>query len=141
MNDTELRTSIDAWFAQYDAYSKTGDVERMADMALFPIHVITDDSAGNGHAENWGRAEFVEIMSGAMAGTPPDMEMTTTRTPFFLSNSMVTVITNATVTAGGQRYDMCYADVLVKIDGEWKFQTMAQSGWGDMLKARPNAIV
>jgi hypothetical protein len=37
---------------------------------------------------------------------------------------------------GTQEQTMRYADVLVKVDGKWKFQTMAQSGWGDMLKAQ-----
>ncbi len=30
---------------------------------------------------------------------------------------------------------MRYDDIVVELNGQWKFQTMAQSGWGDMLKA------
>jgi hypothetical protein len=136
MSDLELKQSIDAWFAEYDTLSKNGDVEGMANMALFPIHVITDDSTGNGYAENWTREQFIRLMSEAMKGTPADVDMKTTRIPFFLTKDLVAVITNATVTAGGQAHEMCYADILVKVDGRWKFQTMAQGGWGDMLKSQ-----
>jgi hypothetical protein len=62
--------------------------------------------------------------------------MKMTRTPFFLTNNLVAVITDAVVTGGGQVYEMRYADILVKVDGQWKFQTMVQGGWGDMLKSQ-----
>tara|TARA_B110001454_G_scaffold16145_1_gene14539 strand:+ start:34542 stop:34835 length:294 start_codon:yes stop_codon:yes gene_type:complete len=29
-----------------------------------------------------------------------------------------------------------YVDILVREGGKWKFQTMAQAGWGDLLKTR-----
>lgn len=64
------------------------------------------------------------------------METKTARTPFFLSNNLVVVITDAAITVGVQKQTMRYADVLAKVDGKWRFQTMAQSGWGDMLKAQ-----
>ena len=136
MSDLELKQSIDSWFAEYDNLSKKGDVEGMANMAMFPIHVITDDSTGNGYAESWTRDQFIRIMTEAMKGTPTDMDMKTTRTPFFLTKDLVAVITNATVTGGGQVHQMCYADILVKVNGSWKFQTMVQGGWGDMLKSQ-----
>ncbi|HQY94307.1 nuclear transport factor 2 family protein [Caldilinea sp.] len=137
MSDIELKRSIDAWFAEYDAHSQQGDVEGMAEMAMFPLHVITDDGAGNGYTENWTRAQFVQTMTAAMQDTPPDLDMQMTRTPFFLTGNLVAVITDAVVTGGGQVYAMRYADILVKVDGQWKFQTMVQGGWGDMLKSQP----
>jgi hypothetical protein len=137
-NQTEeaQRRSIDEWFATYDALSLSGDVEGMANMAMFPIHVVTETSDGNGYAEDWTRVQFVQTMREAMQGTPKDMHMKTTRTPFFLSPDMVVVITDATFTIGDKTQSTRYADILVKASGDWKFQTMAQSGWGDMLKAR-----
>lgn len=32
----EERASLDAWFQEYDAHCTKADVERMADMAVFP---------------------------------------------------------------------------------------------------------
>ncbi len=134
--DEKQRRSVDKWFATYDALSLSGDVEGMADMALFPIHVVTETSDGNGYAEDWTREQFVQTMREAMQETPKDMQMKTTRTPFFLSPNMVAIITDATFTMGDQTQSTRYADILVKAGGDWKFQTMAQSGWGDMLRAR-----
>ena len=45
--------------------------------------------------------------------------MKMTRTPFFLTGNLVAVITDAVVTGGGQVYAMRYADILVKVDGQW----------------------
>jgi hypothetical protein len=132
----EQKQSVDLWFAEYDELSKTGNIEGMADMAMFPIHVITDDSSGHGYAENWDREQFVRTMTEATKGTLKDMKMETVRTPFFLSDNLVVVITDAVIIMNEQEQTMRYADVLVMVDGRWKFQTMAQSGWGDMLKAK-----
>ena len=136
MTNDDQRQSVEAWFAAYDALSLKGDVEGMAGMALFPIHVVTETANGNGYAEDWTREQFIQTMREAMQGTSKDMQMKAVRTPFFLSPDMAVVITDAEVTTGSNTQSMRYADILVKVDGQWKFQTMAQSGWGDMLKAR-----
>lgn len=134
--DAEQKQSVDAWFAEFDELSRQGDVEGMANMAMFPVHVITDDSGGNGYAENWTRDEFVRTMTAAMKDTAATMEMKARRAPFFLTQCIVVVITDATVTMDAQERSLRYADILVKLDGQWKFQTMAQGGWGDMLKTQ-----
>lgn len=136
MTTDQERQSINAWFSAYDALSIEGDVDGMADMALFPIHVVTETSDGNGYMENWTRDQFIQTMREAMQGTPKDMQMKTSRSPFFLSSDLVVVITDAEIIFEAHTQTMRYADILVKVDGQWKFQTMAQSGWGDMLKAR-----
>ena len=139
MSTEEQKQSLDSWFAEYDGLSMKGDVEGMADMAIFPVHVVTESSDGNGYTENWTRDRFVQTMTEAMKATPKDMEMKAVRTPFFLSQDLAVVITDAEITVGAQTQVMRYADILVKMDGQWKFQTMAQSGWGDMLRAKKPA--
>jgi hypothetical protein len=136
MSTEAQNQSIESWFAEYDELSMKGDIEGMANMAMFPVHVVTEGSDGNGYTENWTRAQFIQTMTEAMKDTPKDMEMKTVRTPFFLSPDLAVVITDAEISVGAQKQAMRYADILVKLDGKWKFQTMAQSGWGDMLKAR-----
>jgi len=140
MSTVEQNQSVDVWFAEYDELSENGNIEGMADMAIFPIHVITDDSSGNGYSENWNREQFVQTMTEATKGMPKDMEMKTVRTPYFLSDNLVVVITDAVITTDTQEQTMRYADVLVMVDGKWKFQTMAQSGWGDMLKVQKEKL-
>lgn len=62
----EDRKSVDAWFAEYDALSAGRKVERMADMAVFPLNLVSDDSAGNGRSAQWDRAQFIETMTQVM---------------------------------------------------------------------------
>ncbi|MCG5214283.1 nuclear transport factor 2 family protein [Streptosporangium soli] len=127
------RESVAAWFEEYDGHTAANDVEKMADMAMFPLSVVSDDSTGNGVAGQWTREEFVQGMNQALAGSS-DVKMDSTRTPHFLTKDLVVVITDATVTYEGTTQQTRYADLLVKDNGRWVFQTMVQGGWGDMLK-------
>lgn len=125
----EDRASIDAWFARYDAHAAKAHVDSMADMAIFPLNLVTDDSEGNGSAWQWTREQFIDGMTGAM-GESGGVTMESTRTPFFLTKQLVFVITDAVLTANGATQQLRYADLLVKRDGQWFFQTMVQGGWG-----------
>ena len=126
--------SVEAWFREYDACAARGDVERLADMAVFPLNVVSDDAAGEAAAAQWSRERYVETMAHVI-GTGGDVRIESTRTPHFLSASLVVVVTDAVVTWDGGGARTRYADLLVKIGGRWRFQTMVQSGWGDTLRA------
>jgi hypothetical protein len=71
LSSLELRRSrvadLLAWFADYDDRAVAKDVEAMADMAHFPITVVTDDSAGNGVTQVWDRDASVQAMSAVEA--------------------------------------------------------------------------
>lgn len=129
----EELTSIQEWFAAYDAHSAKRDVERMADLAVFPLNLVSDDSAGNGASAQWNRAQFIETMGQVMGGGSDDITFESTRTPVFLSPAMAVVFTDSTMTMDGQTQQLRYADILIRRDGEWAFQTMIQGGWGDNL--------
>ncbi|GGM26699.1 MULTISPECIES: nuclear transport factor 2 family protein [Micromonospora] len=122
--------AIDEWFRRYDALAAAGDVAGTADLALFPLNTVTDDAAGQASAQQLDRAAYLEMMGGVLGG-PADLQMESTRTPHFLTGSLVVVLTDAQFTIDGQRQRVRYADVLVKVDGQWRFQTMVQGGWGD----------
>ncbi|RAJ56628.1 SnoaL-like protein [Streptomyces sp. Amel2xB2] len=126
---------LEEWFARYDAHAAKADVEAMASMAVFPLNLVTDDAGpGTGWAGQWSREEFVRTMSEVMGGAGgEEISFESRRTPHFLSRSMAVVFTESTMTAGGQSQSMRYADVLVKQDGAWYFQTMLQSGWAGGL--------
>lgn len=130
------KKEIQDWFTKYDALTLKNDFEGMAAMALFPLHVVTHDSKGNGYSETWKKDDFMQVMKEAAANTPKNMSMTAQRIPYFLSFDLVVVVTKAGFHANGQTNTMKYVDILVREEGKWKFQTMAQAGWGDVLKAR-----
>jgi hypothetical protein len=123
-----------AWFAEYDARAVAKDVEAMADLAHFPITVVTNDSAGNGVTQVWDREAFVRAMTAATQGDLGDLAMENQRRPTFLNRDLAVVVTDSTVTVGDQVQHLRYADVMVKSAGEWRFTSMIQGGWGDMLK-------
>ncbi|MEU2181616.1 nuclear transport factor 2 family protein [Streptomyces thermolilacinus] len=129
----EDRASLDAWFAEYDARSARRDVAGMADMAVFPLNLVSDDEAGDGRSAQWDRERFVAVMTGVMGEGSEDITFESTRTPVFLSPSMAVVFTDSTMTAGDEKRTLRYADILIRRGGTWAFQTMIQSGWGDHL--------
>jgi hypothetical protein len=129
----EDRAGLDAWFADYDAAAARGDVTRTADLAVFPLNLVSDDSAGNGRAAQWDRERYLAVMGGVLGAGGDDVSFASTRTPVFLSPSVAVVFTDSVMTAGGEEHRLRYADILVKRDGAWAFQTMIQSGWGDNL--------
>ncbi|MGW8374816.1 nuclear transport factor 2 family protein [Streptomyces sp. ODS28] len=130
----EDRAGLDAWFAAYDAASGKRDTERMAAMAVFPLNLVSDDSAGDGRSAQWDREQFVRTMTQVMGESgEEDIAFDSVRTPVFLSPAMAVVFTDSTMTVEGRTQQLRYADILVKRGGEWAFQTMVQPGWGDGL--------
>jgi hypothetical protein len=125
-----------AWFDRYDGHARRNDTEAMADMALFPLVVMTNDSQGECVAQEWDRGTFIQAMDMAAAGS---VEIDNHRRPVFLNSDLAVVVTDSTVTADGKTEHMRYADVMAKAGGEWRFKSMVQAGWGDMLKQYPAA--
>ncbi|MGO1048852.1 nuclear transport factor 2 family protein [Crossiella sp. CA198] len=122
--------SVLAWFAEYDGAAAEVQVERMADMALFPINVVSTDADGNASAAAWTREVFVEKWTEILGGGQ-DVQTTSVRTPHFLSKDLVFVISDATFTVGGHSQTVRYGDLLGRVGGRWLFQTMVQGGWGE----------
>ncbi|KXK60974.1 hypothetical protein AWW66_15895 [Micromonospora rosaria] len=126
----EELAALDDWFRRYDALAAAGDVAGTADLALFPLNTVTDDAAGEASAQQLDRAAYLEMMGGVLGGAG-EVTMESRRTPHFLTASLAVVFTDAEFTVDGHRQRVRYADVLVKVGGQWRFQTMVQGGWGD----------
>ncbi|MER7168864.1 hypothetical protein ABT336_22705 [Micromonospora sp. NPDC000207] len=131
-SDEDL-AALDEWFRRYDALAAAGDVTGTADLALFPLNTVTDDANGEASAQQLDRAAYLEMMAGVLGGSA-DLRMESRRTPHFLTGSLAVVLTDADFTVDGRRQRVRYADVLVKVGGEWRFQTMIQGGWGDQTQ-------
>ncbi|MFJ3951339.1 nuclear transport factor 2 family protein [Streptomyces sp. Je 1-4] len=129
----EDRASLEAWFVEYDAQSAKRDVQSMADLAMFPLNLVSDDAAGNGRAAQWDREQYIATMTQVMGDGSEDITFESTRTPVFLSPVLAVVFSDSTMTMGGRSRQLRYADILVRRDGAWAFQTMIQGGWGDNL--------
>lgn len=121
-----------AWFAEYDALARRNDVEAMADRALFPLTVTSNDSAGECVTQRWGRETFVQAM--AQVGEGPQPELENHREPHFLGADIAVVVTTTVLTGPGGVQHMRYTDIMAKRGGEWRFTSMVQAGWGDMMR-------
>ena len=114
-----------AWFDNFDALAVARDVEAMADQAMFPLNEVSD-----GKAESYDRARYIAQMTSELGGSD-QVDMVSVRTPTFLNENLVFVVTDATITMGDISRQVRYGDLLVKCAGTWKFQTMVQGGWTD----------
>lgn len=124
--------SLLTWFENYDHLVANNDASAMIKEAHLPITVITDDSKGDCVVQQWNEDAFrASIEGNAMSA---DTTIKNQRQPIFLSPNLAVVITESTVGMGAETQYMRYADILVKEDGAWKFKSMIQAGWGDMLK-------
>ncbi|GGS60963.1 nuclear transport factor 2 family protein [Actinokineospora fastidiosa] len=112
-----------AWFAEYDARAARGDVEGLADLATFPLNVVTDIPGGTAAARTWDRAEFIAVMKEVVG---EGAELRSVRTPHLLGDNLAVVFTDATY----GDVQMRYADILVRTPDGWAFQTMVQPGHG-----------
>ncbi|MBB4967181.1 nuclear transport factor 2 family protein [Saccharothrix violaceirubra] len=118
--EEEIHSVLD-WFGRWDALAVAKDVEALADLSYFPVNAVTD-----GSARIWDRERFLVEMGKALAGSGT---MESERTPVFVNANLVVVFTDAVFTFGDDSVETRYADILIKVDGDWRFQTMAQGGW------------
>lgn len=134
-SEKDIKHLLD-WFETYQNHILANDLDAMADMAIFPLVVMTNDSEGNAVTQEWDRETFKQALDLAAQGVDPaTITITNERQPFFLNENLAIVITDAKTTIAGETQPSRYADIMFKKDGEWKYKSMIQSGWGDMLKA------
>lgn len=98
-----------------------------------PLNLVSDDAAGNARSAQWDREQYIATMTQVMGDGSDDISFESTRTPVFLSPAMAVVFSDSTMTMDGETRQLRYADILVRRDGKWAFQTMIQGGWGDNL--------
>lgn len=122
------RADVLAWFAQYDDLVGRGDLDAMADRAVFPINEVTDDAEGHALIKDCDRATFLTQME-QVVGDGGGVEMTSTRHPVFLAPGLCFVVTDAEFTVDGRTTTMRYGDLLVRTAEGWRFQTMVAGGW------------
>lgn len=126
---------LSEWFAKYESHVLKNELDNMADMAVFPLVVITDDPKGNCVSQAWDTTTFKQAMDLNAQGVDlSTVKIENERNPIFLSQNLAVVITDTVTTIAGKPEQSRYADIMVKADGQWKYKSMIQSNWGDMLK-------
>jgi uncharacterized protein (TIGR02246 family) len=131
-NEKQTKKEIEDSYKKMEEAEKKGDMEAMFAAVDFPVFMMTDDLKGVPEAKQYSREEYVAMMKPFMENMPKDMKMTHKRQIFVLSDSLANVIDDFTMTMGKQKITGRNTTMLVKRDGQWKWKTMAEAGWGGM---------
>jgi hypothetical protein len=111
---------------------KKGDINAFADLADFPVLMLSDDSKGQVQHFAATREQFIELMKPMMTHSPAEMKnMKHKHTAHFLSDDLAVTIEEATLT-GKVKGTWKSMAVLTLKDGKWKFKELAEEGCGDM---------
>jgi hypothetical protein len=131
-NESKTRKEIEAFIKEEDALMKRRDFEASLARVDFPLFMATDNSKGVPKAETFDRQQYADMMRPMMEQTPADTQVNHNLDITVLSDSLVSVTDNYTLTMGGKKYNGRNTALLVKRDGNWKWKAMVEPGWGDM---------
>jgi hypothetical protein len=131
-NEKQTKKEIQEFYKQQDELAKKGDFEALLATHDFPLYMATDDLKGVPEAKEYSREEYVAMMKPMYEGMPKDMKMTHKPTITVLSDSLVNVTDDFTMTMGKKKITGKNAALLVKRDGQWKWKAMIEAGYGGM---------
>ncbi len=131
-NEKQTKKEIADFFKQEDELMKKGDLDAGLARIDFPVTMLTDDSKGVPKADQWSKEQYTAMMKPMMEHMPKDMKVTHKPSVTVLSDSLVNVTDDFTMTQGKNKMSGRSMGVLVKRDGQWKWKVMGEAGWGDM---------
>jgi hypothetical protein len=137
---TPDRNGVEALIRASDKAWMSGDVQAVAQLQDFPVHMSTDDSTGKFKGEEWSRDQFVQMMGDMVSKTPRDITFKHKLTPHFLSDTLAVVVDEPTMMKGNTRLGtFTSVSVVIKKDGRWLFKEGVEAGWGDMANQQTGA--
>ncbi len=130
-NEKALKKEIEQFFKEEDAIAKKGDFAAALARVDFPVYMVTDDANGMAKAEVWNQEKYTASMKPFYENMPKDAKTTHKPSITVLSDSLVNIVDDFTMSMGKQKMSGRNASVLVKVDGKWKWKVMAEAGWGE----------
>jgi hypothetical protein len=130
------KKEIAALFKAMHEAGKNGDLNAAAALVDYPVLMVTDDSKGEATADSWTRERWMEVMA-PFYKPMPGMKTTDKPTIFLLTDSLASVDNQWTMTMGNKKTTGRSASLVVRKDGQWRIKSMAEGGWGDMMKEKP----
>jgi len=131
-NEQQTKKEALAFFKNQEELGKKGDFEGAMATYDFPVYMATDDLKGVPEAREYSREEFVAMMKPFYENMPKDLKVTHKPTITVLSDSLVMATDNFTMTQGKQKITGQNAALLVKRDGQWKWKSLIEAGYGGM---------
>lgn len=133
-NEKQTKKEVSDFFKQQEELMKKGSFDDMLAAIDFPIYMATDTLKGEPMAKLYTREEYTAEMKPFHDKMPKDMQVKHNPTFVVLSDSLVSVTDDFTMTAGKQKVTGRSAGLLVKTGGQWKWKEMTEAGWGDMAQ-------
>lgn len=140
-NEAALKKEIADFLRLEDALMAKGDMEAMFARVHFPVFMATDNAQGAIEARTYSRDEYIAMMKPFFENAPKDMKTLHKPTITLLSDSLAVVVDEFTMVQGKMRFGGKNMSLLAKIDGQWKFKSMVEAGWGNTApdaSAKPN---
>jgi len=131
-NEKQTKKEVLEFFKQQEEIGKKGDMEAALAAFDFPVYMATDDLKGVPEARAYNREEYAAMMKPFYENMPKDMKVTHKPTISVLSDSLVNVVDDFTMTQGKQKVTGRNTSLLVKRDGQWKWKVMVEAGYGGM---------
>lgn len=131
-NEKQTKKEIEDFFKKMEEAEKSGNFEASLAMVDFPVYMMTDDLKGVPEAKAYSREEYAAMMKPMAENMPKDLKMTHKRTITVISDSLANVVDDFSMTLGKQKVTGRNASMLVKRDGQWKWKTGVEAGWGGM---------
>ncbi len=130
-DEAKVKKEVTAFLKQEDDITKKGDFEASVARIDFPVFMLTDNAAGVPSGEGYTRDQYVKMMKPMWDGMPKDMQTTHGYTLTVLSDSMVGLVDSYSTKTGKEKMSAKNMSLLVKRNGEWKWKSMIEAGWGD----------
>lgn len=131
-DEKKTKKEIEEMFKKAEAADKAGDMDAMVALHDFPIFMATDDAKGMTEAKMYSKDEYVQMMKPMFENMPKDLKTTHKSNVTVLSDALAVMTDDFTMTMGKTKITGRNASWLVKVDGQWKWKSMVEAGWGGM---------
>jgi hypothetical protein len=131
-NEKATKKEVEAFFKEEEALAAKGDLEAVTARIDFPVYMVTDDVKGVPEASATSKEEYIAMMKPFYENMPKDMKTTHKPNITVLSDSLVVVVDDFTMTMGKTKMSGRNSSLLIKRDGQWKWKSMVEAGWGGM---------
>jgi hypothetical protein len=130
-DEAKVKKEVTAFLKQEEEIAKKGDFEASVARIDFPVFMLTDNAAGIPSGEGYTKDQYVKMMKPMWDSMPKDMQTSHNYALTVLSDAMVGLVDTYTTKIGKEKMTAKNMELLVKRNGEWKWKTMIEAGWGD----------
>jgi hypothetical protein len=138
-NEKQTKKEVTEFLKVEEELAKKGDFDGAVARVDFPVYMLTDDAKGTPESDSWDKERYTATMKPFWEHMPKDTKVAHKLVLTVLSDSLVNVTDDFTMTMGKQKLSGRNMAVVVKRDGQWKWKVMGEAGWGGMNNMAPPA--